>query len=201
MKKRILVAATLALCACQTAAPSYRAASGPGSAGYFTAPAESGRYTVVYTGDKGMTPTQVAELALLSAAELAIASGQEWFAVINAATRQVQLGDVNSIQGRTGSVLTSQSTTAGAGGGGDMSSAAPGVKDSVVPGGPSIGGFGGGDVPYQVIEKWTPRTVYQTAMLIQLGSGNKASFEGLDKAPEIYSARAVADEIRGRRER
>ncbi len=198
MKKHIVAAVAVALCACQSATPAYRAASGPGSAGYFTAPAENGRYTVAYTGDKGMTQSQVAELALLRAAELTIASGAEWFAIISAASRQVQLGDVNSIQGRTGSVLTSESTTAGAGGGGDKSTAAPGVSDGVVPGGPSIGGFGGGDIPYQVIERWTPQTVHQTTIVIQMGSGKQASFPGLATTPEIYSARAVAAEIRAK---
>jgi hypothetical protein len=143
-----------------------------------------------------MSAARVAEYALLRAAELTLASGQEWFAVIGTTTQEVQIGDINKIAGRSGSILGSESTTAGSGG--DQSAAAPGVRDSAVPGGPSTGGFGGGDVPYQVLERWTPPTVHQTAIVIQMGSGKAANFEGLAKAPEIYSAKAVAEEIRAK---
>ena len=196
MKKIILVAAIVGLSACQTAAPTYQAASGPNSPGYFSAPADDGRQTVIYTGQKGMSAAQVAEFAMLRAAELTLASGQQWFAVIGTTTQEVQVGDINRIDGRSGAILGSESTTAGSGG--DRSEAAPGVRDSAVPGGPTTGGFGGGDVPYQVIERWTPPTVNQTALVIQMGSGNQASFEGLETAPEIFSAQAVADEIRAK---
>lgn len=198
MKKLVLVAATIAVTACSTPGPVYEAASDPSSAGYFVAPVEDGRQAVTYTGSRKMTSAQVAEFALLRAAEVTLASGQQWFAVIEARSRNVQLGDINSIQGRSGSVLSSGSTTAGAGGGGDTSSAAPGVGEGSVATGPSTGGFGGGDVPYQVIERWTPPTVPQTTIVIQMGSGNQVSFDGLAKAPEIYSAQAVADEIRAK---
>jgi hypothetical protein len=198
VRRFTLVAATLVLSACQTAMPMYQAASGPNGVGYFSAPADSGRQVVIYTGEKGMKPAQVAEYALLRAAELTLASGQEWFAVLHAASQQVRVGDVNRIAGRSGSVLTGESTTAGAGGGGDRSSAGAGVADGAVPGGPSTGGFGGGDVPYQVIERWTPPTVHQTAIVIQMGSGTEVSLDGLEKAPEIFSARAVADGIRAK---
>ena len=201
MKRLILIAATLALGACQTAMPPYRAGSGPNDIGYFSAPAGGARHTVTYTGAKGMTPAQVAEFALLRAAELTLASGQEWFAVLHSTSRQVQAGDLNRIQGRSGSVLTGESTTAGAGGGRDRSTAAAGGDDGTVPGGPSTGGFGGGDVPYQVLERWTPPRVHQTALIIQMGSGTEASLEGLEEVPEIFSARAIADRIRARMER
>ena len=198
MKRLALVAVTLALSACQTAMPTYQAASVPNGVGYFSAPADNGRQAVTYTGEKGMTPAQVAEFALLRAAELTIASGQEWFAVLHTAGQQVQVGDVNRIDGRSGAVLTGESTTAGAGGGGDRSTAGAVVGDGAVPGGPSTGGFGGGDVPYQVLERWTPPTVHQTTILVQMGSGQQASFEDLESAPEIYSAQAVVDQIRSK---
>jgi hypothetical protein len=198
VRRFTLVAATLALSACQTAMPSYQAASGPNGVGYFSAPADNGRQVVTYTGEKGMKPAQVAEYALLRAAELTLASGQEWFAVLQSASQQVQVGDVNSIAGRSGSVLKGESTTAGAGGGGDRRTAGAGVDDGVVPGGPTTGGFGGGDVPYQVIERWTPPTVHQTAIVIQMGSGTEVSLDGLEKAPEILSAQHVADGIRAK---
>ena len=189
MKRLTLLAATLALSACQTAAPSYEAATGPNQIGYFSTPVDGGRVAVTFTGKKGMKPAQVAENALLRAAELTLESGQEWFAVLHTASQEVQVGDVNRIAGRSGSVLTGESATAGAGGGGDRRGAG------------ATGGFGGGDVPYQVLERWTPPTVNQTTLLIQMGSGTQASFEGLETTPEIFSARSVADRIRDKARR
>jgi hypothetical protein len=67
-----------------------------------------------------------------------------------------------------------------------------------VGGGPTTGGFGGGDVPYQVLERWQPPTVSQTVIVIKMGSGAKANFEGLDKVPEIFQAKSVAADIRAK---
>jgi hypothetical protein len=196
VKRVILIASVLALGACQTTTASYEAASGPNQVGYFSAPVDEGRLAVSYTGKKGMTPAQVAEFALLRAAELTLASGQEWFAVLHTDSQKVQVGDINSIAGRSGSILTGESTTAGSGG--DRTGATPGIDDAGVPGGPTTGGFGGGDVPYQVLERWTPPTVNQTILIVQVGSGNQASFEGLESTPEIYSAQEVAAQIRAK---
>ena len=196
MKRLILIGSTIALAACQTSTASYQAASGPGQVGYFSAPVEDDRVAVTYTGKKGMTEAQVAEFALLRAAELTLASGQQWFAVLHSDSRDAQVGDINRIDGRSGAVLTGESTTAGSGG--DRRGAGPGVEDSPVPGGPTTGGFGGGDVPYQVLERWRPPSVRQTTLIVQMGSGNQASFEGLESTPEIYSAQEVAAQIRAK---
>lgn len=196
MNKFVLVAAVLSLGACQTAGPSYQAASTPGGIGYFSAPVDDGRHAITYTGGKGMTPAQAAEFALLRAAELTLASGHEWFAVLHTESQKVRVGDLNTIAGRSGSILTSEATTAGSGG--DRTGAGAGVDDAGVPGGPTTGGFGGGDVPYQVLERWAPPTVPRANLIIQMGSGNQASFDGLETAPEILSAQAVVDQIRAK---
>jgi hypothetical protein len=196
VKRLILIGSTIALAACQTSTASYQAASGPGQVGYFSAPVEDDRVAVTYTGKKGMTEAQVAEFALLRAAEVTLASGQQWFAVLHSDSRDAQVGDINRIDGRSGAILTGESTTAGSGG--DRTGAGPGVEDSPVPGGPTTGGFGGGDVPYQVLERWRPPSVKQTTLIVQMGSGNQASFEGLESTPEIYSAQEVAAQIRAK---
>jgi hypothetical protein len=193
----MIATAAITLTACASApAPTYQAAADLGTSGYLTAPAEDGRHTVAYTGEKGMTRAQVAEYALLRAAELTIESGQEWFAVIDTTNQAVQLtSGKDDLQSRSGGGFVS-GESAGTG-----TSAAPspgGVSDSVTRGGASTGGFGGGDVPYQVIERWKPPTVPQTVIVIQMGKGSQASFEGLDKAPEIFSAKSVAADIRGK---
>ena len=192
----ILTASLAALAACQTSTASYQAASGPGQIGYFSAPVEDDRVAVTYTGKKGMTEAQVAEFALLRAAELTLASGQQWFAVLHADSREAQVGDINRIDGRSGAILTSEATTAGSGG--DRTGAGPDIKDAQVPGGPTTGGFGGGDVPYQVLERWRVPGVKQTTLIVQMGSGSQASFEGLESTPEIYSAQEVAAQIRAK---
>jgi hypothetical protein len=196
VKRLILTASLAALAACQTSTASYQAASGPGQIGYFSAPVEDDRVAVTYTGKKGMTEAQVAEFALLRAAELTLASGQQWFAVLHADSREAQVGDINRIDGRSGSILTSEATTAGSGG--DRTGAGPDIKDAQVPGGPTTGGFGGGDVPYQVLERWRVPGVKQTTLIVQMGSGSQASFEGLESTPEIYSAQEVAAQIRAK---
>lgn len=196
MRKLAMIASTLALCACQTSTAPYEAASGPGQIGYFSAPVEDGRVAVTYTGKKGMDEAQVAEFALLRAAELTLAAGQQWFAVLHSDSRDTRVGDINRIDGRSGAILTGESSTAGSGG--DRRGAGPGIDDGSVPGGPTTGGFGGGDVPYQVLERWTPPTVKQTTLIVQMGSGSQAAFEGLESVPQIYSAQDVATQLRAK---
>jgi hypothetical protein len=201
MKRLIgIAAAAIVLSACATApVTTYQAAADLNSSGYLTAPAENGRYVVAYTGAKGMSREQVAEYALLRAAEFTAESGQEWFAVIDSRNQNVQLSRAkDDLQARSGGFIAggeSVGTSAGAAGG---SPSPGGVADSATRGGPSTGGFGGGDVPYQVLERWTPPTVYQTVIVIQMGTGTQATFQGLDKAPEIFAANATAAGIRGK---
>ena len=200
MRRQIVIAAaTIVLTACASApAPTYEAAANLNSPGYFSGPVEDGRHAVAYTGAKGMSRAQVAQFAMLRAAELTLESGQEWFAVIESKSQNVQLQAENDLKDRTtGGFVGGESTSTGAGGAGGTASPG-GVSDPVVRGGPSTGGFGGGDVPYQVLERWTPPTAPQTVLLIQMGKGDEASFDGLAKAPEIFGARTVVDEIRGK---
>jgi hypothetical protein len=145
-----------------------------------------------------MTRAQVAEYALLRAAEFTTESGQEWFAVIDKTSQSVQLTrEQEDISGKSGGVLGGE--TAGTGSGGAGASESPrGVSDSGTRGGPSTGGFGGGDVPYQVLERWEPPKVFQTVIVIQMGKGDQAEFPGLEKPPEILPAQSVAAEIRAK---
>lgn len=197
MKRLFLItAAVCALSACNSATvPTYQAAGGLDQVGYLSAPAEDGRTTVVYTGSKSMTKNQVAEYALLRAAELTVQEGYEWFAVLGTGTEKVVL--------RTGTDLTDKgSLDSGAANTGTGSNdTAGGFGDSGdVALGPTTGGFGGGAVPYQVTERWTPPTGFQTTMVIQMGSGDEASFPGATQEPEIFPAEAIATEIRAKME-
>ena len=40
--------------------------------------------------------------------------------------------------------------------------------------------------------------VLQTVIVIQMGKGEEASFPGLKKAPQIFSAKTTAEEIRAK---
>jgi hypothetical protein len=201
--KKMAVFAALALVLSVSASarkPVYQAAEAPNRPGYMTAPTDDGRFTVAYTGAKGMSKAQVAEFALLRAAELTRESGQEWFAVMETQSKNVELAKPgDELQSRTGGTFGG-GESAGTGTGGGRAAAPSGTSDSSTRGGPSTGGFGGGDVPYQVLERWTPPQVYQTVLVIQMGKGDKASFPGAQKAPEIFGADATEAELRAKME-
>jgi hypothetical protein len=181
------------------AAPVYEAAYTVNSPGYLTAPAENGRYAVAYTGTKGMSREQVAQFALLRAAEFTAESGKEWFAVISTKTQNVQLVQIKEdLKTRSGGGFIGGPGGSSTGAGGSGGTASRGTADSQTGGGASAGGFGGGAPPSQVLERWTPPSAPQTVIVIQMGSGEQAKFPGLDKAPEIFSAKTVATDIRAK---
>src|SRR5690348_10966034 len=92
MTRYFLIGAVALLTACATAPKAtYEAATSMNTAGYQSMPADNGRTSVVYTGARGMSKEQVAQFALLRAAELTAESGQEWFAVISTQTQNVEL--------------------------------------------------------------------------------------------------------------
>jgi hypothetical protein len=83
MKRLILPAlAALAVTACATPAPTvYQPSVGPQAMGYSEYRIEPGRYRVTFRGGPGAPVQQVQDLALLRAADLAIADGYDWFRV------------------------------------------------------------------------------------------------------------------------
>jgi hypothetical protein len=202
MNRIIGVAAVAAvLWGCASAPPPaavYKPATDVNSAGYLTAPAENGRFAVAYTGAKGMSRERVAEFALLRAAEFTQESGQEWFAVITTKTQSVQLvPSKDELKTRSGGFIGGPGGSS-TGAGGTGAPATRGTADAQTGGGATAGGFGGGAPPTQVLERWTPPKVPQTVIVIQMGSGEQAKFPGLDKAPEIFSAKTVASDIRAK---
>ena len=197
LKKSIIAVSALALAACGGTSAMYQAASASSGSGYISAPAGNDRYTVKYTGGKGMSASQVAEYALLRAAELTLESGNEWFAILSATTQEVAAGQANDLQARAGPNLGGGNVSAGGGSG--QVPAGPGVDNAAPQTGPNLGGFGGGgDVPYQVLERWNAPIVNETVMIIHTGSGDEAAFQGVTTQPEILSAAATRDEIRAK---
>jgi len=185
----LLGAATAAIPGASSAATApYHAAGPQGGSGWTTAAAANGRYVVAYTGDSKDKKDQIAKYAFLRAAEFTQEQGFEWFAVIASSVRDVEVGSAEDVAGRTGAFIGSN--TAGMGAGADQSARNPGVNM-----GPSTGGFGGGDVPPSVLEHWQPKKVPQAVLLIQMGKGDQANFEGLTKQPEIFDAKSTAAEL------
>ena len=77
----VAVACSAALAACATQPTVYAPAAGPAASGFSEYRIEPGRYRVTYRGGAGAPPAQVADYALLRAAELALADGYDWFRV------------------------------------------------------------------------------------------------------------------------
>ena len=73
----------LLLSACATSPAFYQAASGPSATGYSEYRIEPGRYRVTFRGGPGAPAQQVADFALIRAADLALAEGYDWFRVVD----------------------------------------------------------------------------------------------------------------------
>lgn len=76
-----LIAGCLGLGACATTPTLFQAAAGANAVGYSDYRIEPGRYRVTFRGGPGAPIEQVADYALLRAAELALAEGYDWFRV------------------------------------------------------------------------------------------------------------------------
>jgi hypothetical protein len=75
--------AALALSACAATPTYYQPSATPQAMGYSEYRIEPGRYRVTFRGGSGAPAEQVADYALLRAADLAIADGYEWFRVVD----------------------------------------------------------------------------------------------------------------------
>ncbi|MGZ3297900.1 MAG: CC0125/CC1285 family lipoprotein [Asticcacaulis sp.] len=188
-------AAAVAPATVSAATPTYQAAGPKGGTGWTAVALPNGRNAVTYTGDSKMTKDQVAKFAFLRAAEYTQESGFEWFAVIVSTVRDVEVGSQDDMAGRTTGAFmggTTASGVTGTGGGNNMAGNGGGSVDM----GPSTSGFGGGGVDPSVLEHWQPRKVPQAVLIIQMGKGDQAKFEGLTKQPEIFDAKSTIDELR-----
>lgn len=85
-----LIAAALSgilLAACATTPTVYRAQAGaPNDVGYSEYRLEAGRYRVTFQGGPGAKEAQIADYALLRAAELALRDGYDWFRIADRST-------------------------------------------------------------------------------------------------------------------
>ncbi|EGF90011.1 hypothetical protein ABI_44380 [Asticcacaulis biprosthecium C19] len=177
----------------------YQPVASTGGAGYTSASMGDNRYVVVFTGEARTKKAVAANYALLRAAELTAESGFEWFAVLSSTVKSIEQGGEDDIASRTGSFMGNTMSATGSAGGsgtGPAGGNSAGGGDGNVQMGPSTGGFGGGDVPPSVLERWKPKKVIQAALIIQMGSGDEAKFDGVKKQPEIFEAKSTIEELR-----
>lgn len=114
----------LLLSACATAPTVYQAASGPNATGYSEYRIEPGRYRVTFRGGAGASAQQVADFALVRAADLALAEGYDWFRVADRSVEgvpdrgpQIGVGLGSGGYGRHGGVSLGVGTGFSLGGG------------------------------------------------------------------------------------
>lgn len=91
--RRLLASAVLAASVAACATPTlYQPAYGPSAVGFSEQQIESDRFRVSFRGGGGAPPAQVADYALLRAADLTLAQGYEWFVVDQRWTEQIGSG-------------------------------------------------------------------------------------------------------------
>lgn len=180
----LIAAALVALVVCSTAqAREYRASETPGAPGYFNL-IEDGFWVIGYTGEPGQSEREVAEYALKRAADLTAEQNQEWFAVLSSTNRMVQLGVADDLQTRAGNFMGGGSTA-------NTQGAASGAPPASSSG--ASGSFGGEAVPNAVIERWQPRRVRQTILVVEMRSGADTSFPGFQGEPQLHPATGRTD--------
>ena len=115
--KSIAALAALALAGCVTAVGTEYAPRDDKGFGYSETRIEQDRYRIVFAGDGATPPEAVEDFALLRAAELALASGYEWFRVTDRSLEAEDKGGVGLGAGLgTGSYGRNSGVSVGVGG-------------------------------------------------------------------------------------
>lgn len=110
----IAITGALALAACATPTV-YAPATGSGHVGFSDYRIESGRYRVTFTGGGGAPISQVADLALLRAAELALADGYDWIRIVDRVDQRTGSGGGPRVSVGTGSSSWGRHSSVGIG--------------------------------------------------------------------------------------
>lgn len=83
MKKLMIGAAALSLLTACATPTTYMAAPSERAVGFSDYRLETGRYRVTFRGGPGAPPEQVANYALLRAAEVSLRDGYDWFRIVD----------------------------------------------------------------------------------------------------------------------
>jgi hypothetical protein len=177
----VLASIGLAMCAA-TSALAEPAADGRGE--YITSQVGENQYAVVFRGAPRMSRRSVAEAALRQAAQTTVDQGQEWFFVRTTMSERINAEEVGSLEDLNRSEGTAGNNVGDQIGGGNAGNAATAGVD---PGAVGVGT----QAPSGLIERRPPRRVYQTVLVIQMGSGDEVTITGMSEAPEIFDAAAI----------
>lgn len=92
--KPVLIAAcaALALAGCATTPTVYAPSASQTGVGFSDYRIESGRYRVTFNGGPGASVNQVADYALLRAAEVSLKDGYDWFRIVDRRDSQIGSG-------------------------------------------------------------------------------------------------------------
>jgi hypothetical protein len=110
----IAIAAVLAVTGCATPTV-YGPAAGPARVGFSDYRIEAGRYRVTFTGGGGAPIPQVADYALLRAAEVALRDGYDWFRVVDRVDQRAGAPGGSSLSVGTGTSSWGRRSSVGIG--------------------------------------------------------------------------------------
>lgn len=110
----IAIAAAIALAGCATPTV-YGPAAGPARVGFSDYRIEAGRYRVTFTGGGGAPIAQVADYALLRAAEVSLRDGYDWFRIVDRVDQRAGGSGGSRLSVGTGSTSWGRRSSVGVG--------------------------------------------------------------------------------------
>jgi hypothetical protein len=165
----------------------------------YTAQTGEGQYAVIYRGDRSMSRRDVAQNAMLRAAELTLETGNEVFLVNQTSTSRIDLSTVEALSelDRPAGAARDAGAGAGSGAGGTSGSSGSGGVGAATAGvDPGAVGVGTGVDP-RLLERRRTRMAYQTILMIRVGRrGQELQVEDPNAQLEIFDAAAVAASMR-----
>lgn len=194
---RVLKAILVAAAAAATFGVAAPAIAQPSNSGeVYTAQTGEGQYAVIYRGDRRMNRREVAEAAMLRAAQLTLEQGAQWFMVTSTSSQRLDLSTAAPLNPNTQGDLT---TTAGGGvGGGEgAGNAGNAATAGVDPGAVGVGTGVDSSVLAAASNNRRPRMAYQTILMIRTGSGREVAVDDPNADVEIFDAASVVASMSG----
>lgn len=119
MRLALTAAVMILIAGCATAVGTAYAPADSKGYGYSDVKVESDRYRITFAGDGATSPDTVEDMALLRAADIALANGYDWFRVIGRSMDAQEKGGVGLGMG-LGTGSYGRSSSVGVGVGGDL---------------------------------------------------------------------------------
>jgi hypothetical protein len=185
----IIAAIGIAMCAL---APAYADTASTGE--FRTAQTGEGEYAVIMRGDRSMDRREVAEQAMLHAAEVTLQQGFEWFMVTSNLTQRIDLQTAASLTELDNAGVNVRDAGAGQGAGADASGSGGGGNSATAGVDPGAVGVGTSVDP-RLLERRRPRMAYQTILMIKVGRGHEVQVEDPAHVGEIFDAASIRSQL------